>query len=117
MRTSIHGLTAIAVIGSSSVITIGSNTATAQQVDADETVIVSTARRREESFQDVPIAITAFSEAEIEAAGILGLAEALDGTFSAAVEAITSRISSAPITAGPACGSTPTPTAGNTRPN
>jgi iron complex outermembrane receptor protein len=32
--------------------------------------IIVTARRREESFQDVPIAITAFSEADIEAAGI-----------------------------------------------
>jgi len=42
--------------------------ASAQQV-ANEEVIV-TARRREESFQEVPIAITAFTEADIEAAGV-----------------------------------------------
>ena len=36
--------------------------------DALEEIIV-TARRRAESFQDVPVTITAFSEAEIESAG------------------------------------------------
>src|SRR5690606_1675563 len=32
--------------------------------------VVVTARRRAESFQEVPVTITAFSEADIEAAGI-----------------------------------------------
>jgi len=40
------------------------------QVQADEQIIVTTARRREESFQDVPIAVTVFDQESIESAGI-----------------------------------------------
>lgn len=35
--------------------------------------IVVTARKREESLQDVPLSITAFSEKQIEEAGFVGL--------------------------------------------
>ena len=48
----------------------GSRDAAAQQLQAEERVIVTTARRRAESFQDVPVAITAFDEQTIEDAGI-----------------------------------------------
>jgi iron complex outermembrane receptor protein len=43
--------------------------ASAQETSAEDRIIV-TARRREESFQDVPVAITAFTADDISAAGI-----------------------------------------------
>jgi len=46
-------------------------TAQAQQFAVEE--IVVTARRRAESLQDIPLAITAFSAQDIEDAGIQGL--------------------------------------------
>ena len=52
----------------SSIIAAMSETAVAQSSALEEVVV--TARRRAESFQDVPVTITAFSEEDIEAAGI-----------------------------------------------
>src|SRR5690606_26566014 len=52
----------------SSIIAAMSETAVAQSSALE--VVVVTARRRAESFQDVPVTITAFSEEDIEAAGI-----------------------------------------------
>jgi len=42
---------------------------------ADDNVIVVTARRREESLQDVPVAITAFSGAELERSGAVDITD------------------------------------------
>jgi iron complex outermembrane receptor protein len=69
MRTKSHAYATAAVVSLSAFPFVDVSIAVAQ-VTADEQVIVTTARRRAESFQDVPIAITAFTEEEIEAAGI-----------------------------------------------
>ena len=49
------------------------STATAQQVSLEE--IVVTARRRAESLQDIPLAISAFSAQDIEDAGLQDLSD------------------------------------------
>jgi iron complex outermembrane receptor protein len=69
MLTNRLAYAAIAVFGTSSLYLVDVKIAVAQAT-ADETVIVTTARRRSESFQDVPITITAFTEEDIETAGI-----------------------------------------------
>ena len=58
----------VAALGLPALVTLDMRIASAQAT-ADEQVVV-TARRREESFQDVPITITAFTQADIENAGI-----------------------------------------------
>jgi iron complex outermembrane receptor protein len=68
MRSKLTAIVAIAGPCAACLYVVDIPTAAAQE-EVDEQIIV-TARRREESFQDVPIAITAFSEADIEAAGI-----------------------------------------------
>jgi iron complex outermembrane receptor protein len=68
MQTRSHARAALVATGLISLVAADVEIAMAQ-ADADEQIVV-TARRRLESFQDVPIAITAFSEADIEAAGI-----------------------------------------------
>ena len=70
MRTRSQAYATIVLVGLSGLFVSETRVAIAQEVTADETVIVSTARRREESFQDVPITITAFSQEDIETAGI-----------------------------------------------
>lgn len=49
----------------------------AQEADADRTIdeIIVTSRRREESLQDVPIAVSAFSGQELENAGVVDIVE------------------------------------------
>jgi iron complex outermembrane receptor protein len=69
MRIKNPVVTASTVLSIAAVPFVPVQTAVAQ-VTADEQVIVTTARRREESFQDVPIAITVFTEEDIETAGI-----------------------------------------------
>ncbi len=59
-----------AVVGTDSV----STPAFAQQIGALEEIVV-TARRRDESLQDIPLAITAFTAADIENAGIQDLGD------------------------------------------
>ncbi|MGB7406553.1 MAG: TonB-dependent receptor [Pacificimonas sp.] len=49
--------------------------ADSQALDADEDVIIVTARRRDERLIDVPIAITSISGAELESRGVLELTE------------------------------------------
>jgi len=69
MRTKIHGYAAFAAIGLPAFLFVDVQIAVGQVV-ADETVIVSTARRRAESLQDVPITSTVFDQEDIETAGI-----------------------------------------------
>jgi len=70
MRTRTLALAATAAIATSTLSFTDLPVASAQEIVADEQVIVTTARRRAESFQDVPITITAFTEEDIAAAGI-----------------------------------------------
>jgi iron complex outermembrane recepter protein len=69
MRINGQAVTALAVpiLATSFFVDVGVATA---QPTVQERVIVTTARRREESFQDVPITITAFTADDIESAGI-----------------------------------------------
>ncbi|HUF74519.1 MAG TPA: TonB-dependent receptor [Gammaproteobacteria bacterium] len=69
MRTRNRSYAAVAAIAVVTLFFMDLEIASAQIVP-DEEVIVTTARRRAESFQDVPITITAFSEEDIAAAGI-----------------------------------------------
>jgi iron complex outermembrane receptor protein len=69
MRTNRHVCAAAAAVSLTVFLLVDISIAVAQ-VTADEQVVVTTARRRAESFQDVPIAITVFTEEQIEDAGI-----------------------------------------------
>ncbi|HEV7234076.1 MAG TPA: Plug domain-containing protein, partial [Sphingorhabdus sp.] len=59
--------------------------------------IVVTARRREESLQDVPIAVTAYSGAQLEATGALDITDIGDTTPNVTLEA--SRATNSTLTA------------------
>ena len=54
--------------------------------EADSGEIIVTARRREESLQDVPIAVTAYSGAQLEAQGALDITDIGDTTPNVTVE-------------------------------
>jgi iron complex outermembrane receptor protein len=69
MCTKRPAVAVLAVSGLTTLFVVDVGVAVAQPT-VQERVIVTTARRREESFQDVPITITAFTEEDIEAAGI-----------------------------------------------
>jgi iron complex outermembrane receptor protein len=68
MKTTNHTRATLVGLGLSALLLTDIRIAAAQS--APEESIIVTARRRAESSQDVPIAITAFTEADIEAAGI-----------------------------------------------
>ncbi len=53
---------------------------------ADSGEIIVTARRREESLQDVPVAVTAYSGAQLEAAGALDITDISDTTPNVTLE-------------------------------
>ncbi len=53
---------------------------------ADENIIIVTARRREESLQDVPVAITAFSGAELERGGAVDITDVAQVTPNTTLE-------------------------------
>ena len=63
-------------------------TAQAQDDGADEVLeeIITTARRREESLQDVPIAVTAFSSEELALRGASDITEIAQSTPSVTLE-------------------------------
>jgi iron complex outermembrane recepter protein len=46
-----------------------------QQANADAEVVIVTARKREETVQDVPLSVTAFSARQIEARGLTSIAD------------------------------------------
>ena len=69
MRIKSHAYAASAALGISAFLFVDVQIAVAQ-ITADETVIVSTARRRAESLLDVPITSTVFDQEDIESAGI-----------------------------------------------
>ncbi|HEY5665657.1 MAG TPA: TonB-dependent receptor, partial [Gammaproteobacteria bacterium] len=65
-----YGVATSVALSIPSLLFIDARVALAQQADAEETIIVTTARRRAESFQDVPVTISVFTESDIEDAGI-----------------------------------------------
>ncbi len=74
IRTLVQASVVLGALASSQVVT-AQTTASAEAVSTSDDDIVVTARRREESLKDVPIAVTAFSGAQLEAAGVQEITE------------------------------------------
>lgn len=73
MKTMLHSVS-IAAIAASAFATPG-YAQTAPAADAADDTIIVTARKREENLQDVPLSVTAFTEARIEEAGLKSIGD------------------------------------------
>jgi iron complex outermembrane recepter protein len=68
-------LATIFLVSGFSTTSLAQTAPTATEVSPDAEIVIVTARKREETVQDVPLSVTAFSARQIEARGLTSIAD------------------------------------------